>query len=586
MNIFELCEKEDIDGLNKFKDRLGNFWNFECDTYYSDNDNNSDYIDQYIKEKALEVSITKGKYESVKWLCENIDIDIDKDYIVRLSIIKKKYHITKWLYNYYKIKQFKLKSLSPKNINIQKIFKEIEKKEICIKNEFIELCKRGKMKDIHELYNSNKNIIDNTLIHNTLSNIFTFESIKWGIQNNLCNTNFLFEKSIVDDNVYIFKCIYVYAKIKIHTNKIFEETINKLDKNKYVYKAAMKYISSEKKYNKLLKLCKKEDISKVELYYLNNLEEIANQITIRSYNDILHSSKNNIKVFNWFINLYNINNDKLKLYLIDAIQNVNLDLLLYCKKILYAKDLKTLNIAKCLVNCIDVNSSILFVLNNKIKIYDNLDDLLNLLIINLETELFKRIVYEYNYFNDPVNVIKFIMQACSNSSFDFIKWLYSFNQKIFDDECSIIYSASVFLCFTNSNYDALKWLIGFHNRFIISYNSTGEKLRLYDQYEYAEMRIDDDDSDFSDDSYYNKLYTKVLKNINNAYKLLNITKTYVNTNNENCIICKDTPDDLLQLNCNHYACLTCLATWFEKTEEQCTYCNTDINWKQCKKLKK
>ncbi len=49
----------------------------------------------------------------------------------------------------------------------------------------------------------------------------------------------------------------------------------------------------------------------------------------------------------------------------------------------------------------------------------------------------------------------------------------------------------------------------------------------------------------------------------------------------NCLICIDHPNDLIQLRCRHYYCLRCLKRWFRQkntSELKCCYCSKSLRF--------
>jgi len=83
-----------------------------------------------------------------------------------------------------------------------------------------------------------------------------------------------------------------------------------------------------------------------------------------------------------------------------------------------------------------------------------------------------------------------------------------------------------------------------------------------------------------------------LKQITKKKKVLGITKSINVSKKENpqCLICLDDTNELLQLNCNHYCCITCLCKWYRNNNDQnkdtCIYCKQNIIWSECKTIKK
>jgi hypothetical protein len=80
-------------------------------------------------------------------------------------------------------------------------------------------------------------------------------------------------------------------------------------------------------------------------------------------------------------------------------------------------------------------------------------------------------------------------------------------------------------------------------------------------------------------------------NYDDALKILNISKTCVMNDGENCSICSicsicyDEFNKIIKTPCNHYFCLRCLLEWCIisniKKDMSCAYCRTKYNWIDC-----
>jgi len=118
---------------------------------------------------------------------------------------------------------------------------------------------------------------------------------------------------------------------------------------------------------------------------------------------------------------------------------------------------------------------------------------------------------------------------------------------------------------------------------------------------------EDDEEDDEEDNYHivqvydyvpltdiEKKYSLVVntKQLTKKKKVLGITKQVKISKNDNpqCLICLDDSKELLQLNCNHFCCITCLCKWYRnnnnENKDSCVYCKQNINWSECKIVKK
>lgn len=81
------------------------------------------------------------------------------------------------------------------------------------------------------------------------------------------------------------------------------------------------------------------------------------------------------------------------------------------------------------------------------------------------------------------------------------------------------------------------------------------------------------------------------KHLNKKKKVLGITDYVKIPKSEeiHCLICLDDSKELLQLNCKHYCCITCLCKWYRNTDNNknsCIYCKQNIIWPECKLVEK
>jgi hypothetical protein len=563
MNFINLCLNEDINGLTELKKKGFNV--------VSNN-----------KMNALKYSIMNGKLSTLKWLYNNSIININGLKLVKLAIISNQIDIIFWLCNHYKIHLEDIKSIINKP---SELLLQIKDKINNIKIKFAYVCSKSKADVINKYYIKNKYFLSQSMIDEIVFNEFTFECIKWAISNNLYANNrfLLIKKSIIEDKILIFKWLYDNLKCKL-LNII---KLPNIDKKSDIYKYYTKCAYSEIKYYKLLELCKKELLDKVQLYYLDNIVHIVDQIKIRNINEILNVSKYNIDVFDWFSNLYKISKNDIENFIKDGIQTNNFDLIFCCKNKLTSKEIKKIDIDSLIfmVNDFNLGEMVLSLINFGFKFRNDIDELIERLFLLGYDNVIVTINNKYNYFKNGNNKLllgDLMIDACENYNTTKIKFLYSLNPNIFENKFDELYEQLVSKTFSNCNNQVLEWLLGLYDRFYVV-----NDMYLCDKLDNSSIDSSDDEhfyddsSDEYDNSVYNEIYDIVLENKNSALELLGITKVCTNTNNDNCIICKDTPDDLIKLNCNHFGCLSCLATWYKDNKEICVYCKNDIIWSEC-----
>lgn len=212
----------------------------------------------------------------------------------------------------------------------------------------------------------------------------------------------------------------------------------------------------------------------------------------------------------------------------------------------------------------------------------------------------------HNVFDDLDFHTKMFIHACKYSTVSIVSWLFYFSwtdvkREIIRDEYDDLYVEAIRVSCQNNNISVAQWLATLYNRFKIEVNSIGN-IYYFDKYDNNDEddevpfeneynnNNDDDNADMEllndDELIDNSVFATILQYKSRAYELLGITLEFTNTENETCMICKDTPDDLLKLSCNHYGCINCMATWYKTNKkEKCPYCTNEIIWQKCKKLK-
>jgi hypothetical protein len=92
-----------------------------------------------------------------------------------------------------------------------------------------------------------------------------------------------------------------------------------------------------------------------------------------------------------------------------------------------------------------------------------------------------------------------------------------------------------------------------------AYNNTiiNKILNLYYDHEFAKLNVD-------------KL------NEINRKKFVEITLNFANLITEDCMICKETKNDIIKIECNHKICKECFYNWYSKNILKYVYCTKNI----------
>lgn len=567
----DFCFKEDINGLNTLK-------------------NTGFLIIGDHKRNALLQSIKDGKLKTVEWLFNNSIINMEKEKLIKLALAAGKTMVHDWLCTYFNTEKIKHTDKS-RDEKLNKILEQLRSERKIIVNEFTALCKNGDIKIMDKYYHKHIHILTTNVFDKCIETVFTFDCIKWAVTNDLCiNIEPLIKKSLMEDNLEIFKWLYFQTKYKIIEIEEYEKIINTMDKNTATYKYMIKLVKTEKKYSKLLNLCDEGSLSHVQLYYINNLRKIIDQIKIHSISEILERSENNIEVFKWFANLYKIKVKDAKLFLCNAISSADIELADFCKSKLTPTQIRKLDIDEELLMTLDDGDydydMIEYILNNGFRLRNRISDVIFVLLCDDKIDLLKKINDQYTYFKNVRKFKNSFLEACQISELDTVKWLHSLNPNIFTSKYDSFYETAIYASDEENNSEVLEWLTTLYDRFYLTREEGVRFPFLHDNNNDSDSEYYDDDDDSDGGTPYNEIYDLILENKENACELLSITKTYKNTSNEDCIICKDKPTDLIQLNCGHHGCITCLATWFKTNDETCVYCKKDVEWTKCKRLNK
>ena len=340
-------------------------------------------------------------------------------------------------------------------------------------------------------------------------------------------------------------------------------------------------MDKEKIYDDFLKHCKNRDLFYVKNYYVNNIGVIKEQLDkIKNYDDLLIASKDNIDTFGWIIRLYKIPLEDLMEYICDAIFEENTDILNLIKK-RYSKDeIASIDLDLIILRLADDNNfeRINLVLSVGFKIKDMLPEIFREILYYDNIEIGKKLNDEYKYLDNNDNFKYIFLKACGDSCIETVKWLYFMKQNVFFDANDHFNEEAIKETEESGNEEVLSWLVDLFDRYELFQEDINGMDVLFVFDSYAPL---DDESENQE----NELFTYIMENKEHAYELLDIKEKYVNDTNETCLICKDKTSELLKLNCNHYGCVGCLAQWYSNNKEICPYCQKEIIWPNCKRLK-
>lgn len=564
--FYNFCLDENIEGLNELK-KAGL-------TLTADQ-----------RRKALTDNINKGNLETIKWLFNNNTINIKKEKLVQQACLLKKFNVAEWLCNNFKINITKIKETMKNKIKKDdelRIWLEKKvKKEKIITDKFRELCKGSDINKIDEYYQKYKYLVTKDMALELINNNFTIEFIKWVAINKLWNDDPfpLVLKSLLDDQLSVFKWFYRTLMFRISQIGNYEKLVEKIDKTTDTYKFVIESIEHEKIFEQLLELCKTGQLIDIQTFYLENLSAITGQLIIHSIGDVLDNCRTNIEAFKWFVKLCKVKTNDLKLFLYESIPDGNKELINFCKSKFTPSQIKKLDIDIPLLLALENDNYdiVEYMLDNGFKLKKHMNCIFNCLIASNRLKLLKNINDEYHCLDDLENYEHTFISACALSKLKVIKWLYGLKNNVFEDQYDILYEMAVEESFNTDNNVVLKWLVGLYDRFLLLTNHQGQ-IMLVDSVR------DDEYYDSEDDEIYNEIYDVILDNKKRAFELLGITQTCKNEENDDCIICKTKPKNLVKLNCGHFGCITCLSTWYKTNPELCVYCKKPIQWSEAMKV--
>ncbi len=474
--------------------------------------------------------------------------------------------------------------------DLKKYLKNKKPNAKLINNMFINSCTNGKIQIV-------KWILENYSNNYTLKYEMAFKKAASNTHNNVANflLKFMYETDCDFDDIFSYccnnnllipaRCIYKLGIVCV--NDIFNKTTNKIKKyglikNNEVLKYLIGLSKQELKNDKFLALCVLGNLADIQQYYLENNIFIEYKMH-NAYNNLCNTNNNDC--IKWILSIYTPSDFVLIQSLITMCKNNNSDMILHINNMIQ---------------------------NKKIINEEMVNDICDFLINEGEFEVLKKI-HELNYTITNLGVIFSCILTIGGSEnindTEYFQWFYlkyvdTFEQHI---QCKIM---TFIHCCELINTSNIAWL---HKRLKL-FNST-DKLylkcmyascrsfniyvaewlaNLYGEYEIAILDcsngIDMDDiyitfSKFSKEKIiYKKISQEKLTNYQKCEQL-KITK-FMNKNDKisDCSICLDNPSDLIQLNCNHFTCITCLCTWFLNKDQVCTYCKSPVIWSECKKM--
>ena len=575
----EYCDKEDIQGLNKLKmeglEVTGN-----------------------LKRDALMRSIYNGRLETVKWLFGNSVINVSKLKLFQEACIKKQFNIAEWLHNTYNLKIKNLKKEIIDNLmednDISDWFNKMIMRERKTSDEFTLICLGKNITDVNNYYKNNKHNIDVRIMQKILYEACSknnLKLIKWFYDNNLVkSTKELLTRSLEAGYIMMSRWIYYRHEIRmsdINYTKILENT-----KSKKIKSFIDDRLNEEKIYFEFLNLCKKGTLTQVKHKYKEHVNLLIDQgKKDKTKNYFLEYSLSNMRIFKWIMQQIKVNKHMLIYYLKKTARDCNKNISEAISSELSKTDRERVDMDDALIYLCEHSKyeSIRFLLSLGYKIKNELDTIGAHIIIFGALDFAQSIQAEYNYLNDKENFIYVFLKCCGFGFIEKVKWMYSLRIHQFSSSYDRFYEESIQISCDTDKKEVAIWLASLFDRYdIYEAQCVNHTILTYvDVYEDSESEDSSYDNSYDDESeeeYYNDLFDIVLENKDSAYELLNITNTYENKNEDRCLICFDTPRDLIKLNCAHFMCVECICRWYKQNEDKCTYCKKDIVWSDCSRL--
>lgn len=559
-----------------------------------------------LKRNAIIKCTSEGKLNTLKWLLENNDIRINNKKLLEIGILNKQFEIIEWMYDYFEIsiKELNKKILldAENNLELKNWIKQKMDIENNIIQDLIKICNSNDIIKLNTFFKQNYRYIKTNKISKVFKqcNFKNIDILKWFIENKIIKDQFIqiiFKDQIRNQN--LSSCKWLYENFSLNIQNLNLEKFRFTKKNKLFSKWINETVNEEKIFNEFMGLCDSGKIKVIKDFYSQNETNLLKQVK-NDKSVFLKKASNNLNLFKWFFNKYNFDKKEVLLeILLTKIQQKNIKLIDYLCLKLTNEDINILNIDSEIVNLCEKYDfqTIDYILSKGFKIKDQLDYIFLIIIMEGELDLAKKLQSEYNYINE--NNYKYIfLKCCEYSPLNIVKYIYNLKQNPFVDKFSDFYETAIKKSFDMGNKEVIKWLVELFDRYLLIIENLMniDILKLIDNYE-LDYNEDNDTSEY-DENYEevnyadledvekpdNEFYNIILENLKNAHELLNITQIYSNSDIEECLICRETPINLLKLNCNHYGCIDCLAEWFKKNDEKCPYCKKNIEWSTCKKI--
>lgn len=412
---------------------------------------------------------------------------------------------------------------------------------------------------------------------------------------NVCDFDDLFAFSCVNDKLTLCKEIYKYGYV--HTTPLYNPKTKKIKKYGLIRSESIitylnNVIQEEIINDEFVQICNSNNLNDIRKFYTKNKSHIILSYKIHCVCGIF-CLNNNDECIKWLLSLYTPPPLILIRSLIKIFKHDNINMVQYINNTLKSKKIMTPDLIDAFYG---------FLLDEKeyhiiIKIHDILKYKISCINVLLECitdigsiddqthhKYFKRLYIEYIKIFEQDNEFKklFFKHCCQSICVTNIEWLHKM-VKLFDSPTDNFYLKCISASCETFNVGVAEWLTDLYNEYEINILEFMTGRNLMDVYVlYCKL------------SETRKLYKKISNGLipfHESCKSLNITKmTPPNqTNHDQCVICMESPRDLILLNCNHYSCITCLCSWFinqePNKESTCSCCKSSIIWPECKILR-
>jgi len=369
----------------------------------------------------------------------------------------------------------------------------------------------------------------------------------------------------------------IYSKGHVSIGQIYIQYPFLVGKTNELDKLFSEMYLTETTNEKFIDLCEKGNLSVIKKFYNSH------QIMLH-YNDyralfVLTTNKNN-SVIDWILSLNLLPENMLGLLFIRFGETQNYKM---AKKVYpIVKDLEILNgenkndLFLDKLACGEIGTIHCFHESNY-KLTDKMTIQAGLITL-FENEIdysIDDIEYYYNYYkgclenkNTGMEIFIASLHSCR---INFIEWMHQ-KWNLFEEPDDTFYMLALRLSCEYLNIDVAKWLANLYYKYqIVTIEDMGTIIGC----EYKKLSKD------------KQIFRKIISGHITGYdqfRSLNIEKILCRKNIDSCCICYNKPFNLLQLNCSHFCCITCLSHWYlsdHGNSQLCPYCKNPIQFDQC-----